>query len=111
MTEMFAIAGFLAAGGFWLSAMRAREIAINAARRACEADWVQFLDDTVALSRLSLKRQSGRNLRFARTYRFEFSDTGNNRLHGSVQLLGARLVTVHLEPHRLDPAQDLSALV
>ncbi len=109
--EVFAIAGFLAAGGFWLSAMRAREVAIDGARRACEADSVQFLDDTVALSRLAIERQGGGNLRFARTYRFEFSDTGNNRLHGSVRLLGARLQTVQLEPHRLEPVKDLSALV
>lgn len=104
MIEASALIALLAAGWFWIASMRTREIATDAARRACAADAVQFLDDTVALARLSVMRPSGGNLAIARTYAFEFSDTGNNRLRGSVQLIGVRLLTVHLQPHRRDPA-------
>jgi hypothetical protein len=34
-----------------------------------------------------------------RIYHFEFSDTGNNRLDGSVTLVGRTVQALYLEPH------------
>jgi hypothetical protein len=34
-----------------------------------------------------------------RIYSFEFSDTGNNRLDGSITLLGASVQALYLAPH------------
>jgi hypothetical protein len=39
-------------------------------------------------------------MKIRRTYRFEFSDTGDNRLEGTLVLLGARVESVEMEPFR-----------
>ena len=103
MPAMFeALAILLMAGVAWLwfDSLGARETAVEAARRACVAEGVQLLDDTVMLSSLWPRRGEGGTLMLRRIYRFEFSDTGNNRLDGSVTLLGFMVQALYLEPHR-----------
>jgi hypothetical protein len=85
---------------FWLDSLRARERALNAGRAACERYELQFLDDTVSVSRVRLGRDEEGQLRIARTYTFEFSDTGNNRRHGAIVMLGGELQDLQLEPYR-----------
>jgi hypothetical protein len=84
---------------FWLDSLRARERALAAGRAACQRYALQFLDDTVSFARIRLGRDQDGQLRIARTYTFEFSDTGNNRRHGSIVMLGGELQDLHLEPH------------
>jgi Protein of unknown function (DUF3301) len=92
----------IAAGVFlWLDSLRARERAVRAGRAACERYALQFLDDTVSFARLRLGRDPDGQLRIKRTYTFEFSDTGNNRRHGAIVMLGADLQDLQLEPYRL----------
>jgi hypothetical protein len=86
---------------FWLDSLRARERAVSAGRAACERYQLQFLDDTVSVSRVRLGRDDEGQLRIARTYTFEFSDTGNNRRHGAIVMLGAELQDLQLEPFRI----------
>jgi hypothetical protein len=86
---------------FWLDSLRARERALSAGRAACERYALQFLDDTVSVSRVRLGRDDEGQLRIARTYTFEFSDTGNNRRHGAIVMLGAELQDLHLERFRI----------
>jgi hypothetical protein len=101
MWEAAAIA-IIAAGGFlWFDSLRARERALRAGRSACERYALQFLDETVAFARLRLGRDDEGQLRILRTYTFEFSDTGNNRRHGAIVMLGGELQDVHLEPYRV----------
>lgn len=99
ITEMFALAALIAIAWFWFDSLRARESAVRAARLACQADGVQLLDDTVALAALGLQRGDDGWPLLRRIYRFEFSDTGNNRLDGSITLLGAHVQTLYLAPH------------
>jgi hypothetical protein len=90
---------FLAAAGwFAYDTLRARELARAAGRRACEREGVQFLDDTVAGISLRLARNERGTLVPERTYRFEFSDTGNNRKEGKVVIRGNRLAALEMEP-------------
>ncbi|HSA89103.1 MAG TPA: DUF3301 domain-containing protein [Burkholderiales bacterium] len=92
----------IAAGVFlWLDSLRARERAVRAGRAACERYALQFLDDTVSFSRIRLRRDGEGQLRIARTYTFEFSDTGNNRRHGAIVMLGGELEDLQLEPYRV----------
>jgi hypothetical protein len=92
----------IAAGIFlWLDSLRARERAVRAGRAACERYSLQFLDDTVSFTRIRLGRDQDGQLKLARTYTFEFSDTGNNRRHGSIVMLGGELRDLHLEPYRM----------
>lgn len=92
----------IGAGTFlWLDSLRARERALRAGRAACERYDLQFLDDTVSFARIRLKRDEEGRLRIARTYVFEFSDTGNNRRQGAIVMLGGELEDVQLEPYPL----------
>jgi hypothetical protein len=92
----------LGAGIFlWLDSLRARERAVKAGRAACERYALQFLDDTVSFARLRLGRDPDGQLKIKRTYTFEFSDTGNNRRHGAIVMLGGELQDLQLEPYRL----------
>jgi len=92
----------IAAGVFlWLDSLRARERAVRAGRAACERYTLLFLDDTVSFARIRLRRDGEGQLRIARTYTFEFSDTGNNRRHGAIVMLGGELEDLQLEPYRI----------
>ena len=95
--EIFALAGLAALGWFWLSGMRVREHAVAAGRHACAQAGVQFLDDTVALAKTRLARNDRGQLQFARLYRFEFSDTGDNRRLGNIHVQGERVESVDMD--------------
>ena len=91
----------LAAGvWFWLDSLRSLETARGAGKRACLSAGVQFLDDTVTVTALAFKRTARGQLVIRRTYHFEFSDTGDNRLEGTLVLLGAKVESVEMEPFR-----------
>ena len=92
----------IAAGIFlWLDSLRARERALQAGRAACQRYSLQLLDETVSFARMRLRRGEDGQLRIARTYTFEFSDTGNNRRHGAIVMLGGELQDLQLEPYRV----------
>jgi hypothetical protein len=101
MWELVALAVVLAAGYLWVDSLRAREHAVAAGRAACARYGVQLLDETVAFSRLRLARDAAGRLRLRRTYVFEFSETGDNRRHGAIVMLGAQLEDLQFEPYRL----------
>ena len=101
---MWELVALLALGGgilLWTDSLRARERAVRAGRSACERYGLQFLDDTVSFARMRLARNEDGELRIARTYTFEFSDTGNNRRQGAIVMLGAEVQDLHLEPYRV----------
>ena len=82
---------------YWYAGMQVREQAVAVGRRACSDSGLQFLDESVALSRTRFARNSAGQLQFLRDYRFEFSDTGNNRRPGVVRMLGDRVEWVNLD--------------
>jgi len=93
----------IALGWFWSDSLRALEIARNMGKQACADANVQFLDDTVASVSLALERDNSGRRVLRRTYRFEFSETGNTRLEGRLVLLGDRVESVTMEPYQLLP--------
>lgn len=100
---MVEIALIIAAVGitwFWLDSLHVRELAVAAGKRAAEQYGLQFLDDTVASSRLWAARDDNGQMRLLRTYRFEVSDTGSERLGCSVTLLGNRVEKLEMPPYR-----------
>lgn len=86
----------LLAGWFWWDGLRKRELAVRAAGAICQRAGVQFLDDSVALSRIRLSRDGRQQMRVYREFAFEYSDTGDNRLPGRVHVLGDQIVDVNL---------------
>jgi hypothetical protein len=101
MWELAAILVIVAGILLWTDSLRARERAVRAGRSACERYELQFLDDTVSFARIRLARNDEGELRIARTYTFEFSDTGNNRRQGAIVMLGGEVQDLHLEPYRV----------
>lgn len=95
--EFLLLGLFGALGWYWYAGMQARELAVAAGRRACADAGVQFLDESVALQRLRFARNDNGQLQFQRDFRFEFSDTGDNRRPGVVRMSGARVVWVNLD--------------
>ena len=101
MWEAGVIVLIIAGGWFWIDSLRARERALAAGRGACERNGLQLLDETVQFARLRLARDDAGRLRLRRTYSFEFSDTGDNRRHGAIVMLGGDLQDMQFEPYRL----------
>jgi hypothetical protein len=90
MESLFAILALLLLGWFWLDSLRARELATGVCRAACKQRGLQFLDQTVALRHLGVRR-TFEGLRFRRAYRFDFSEEGAGRRQGHLVLLGLDL--------------------
>jgi len=101
MGETLAIVLLAAGALLWADSLRAREHAVRAGRSACARYRLQFLDDTVSFTRLRLARDEAGRLKISRTYTFEFSDTGDNRRHGAIVMLGGRVADLHMEPYRM----------
>lgn len=101
MAEAAALLLLVGAALLWADSLRARERAVRAGRDACSRYSLQFLDDTVSFASMRLARDGEGRLRIARTYTFEFSDTGNNRRDGAIVMLGGEVQDLRLEPYRL----------
>ncbi len=80
----------------WMDSLKVREIAVRSAREACAAENLLFLDDTVSIASIKLARDSEGRLRLQRAYDFEYSDTGNNRIKGSVVMLGETMALLNI---------------
>ena len=99
--SLLALLIITALGWFWLHSIRILELAREAGRRACAKEDLQFLDDTVASTKLQLARDDNGRRLLRRTYRFEFTETGNNRREGEVVMLGGRVESVTMEPYQI----------
>jgi hypothetical protein len=95
--EILLLAVLVALGWYWYAGLQAREQAVAIGRRACGDAGLQFLDESVALSKTRFARNSSGQLQFLRDYHFEFSDTGNNRRPGVIRMLGDRVEWVNLD--------------
>ena len=98
MSELILLALFAALAWLWWDSMQAREAAVAAARAACLAEELLFLDDTVGIASIKPARDADGRLLLQRAYDFEFSDTGDNRVKGSVVMLGRRVMLLNLQP-------------
>ncbi|WP_295542410.1 DUF3301 domain-containing protein [uncultured Thiohalocapsa sp.] len=94
----------LLTGWLWLNTLRARELALVRARRACERAGVQLLDQAVALRGMGLV-WTPRGLRLRRRYGFEFSADGVARRAGQLILLGLSLESLWLQTDPTDTGQ------
>lgn len=94
--EIVSIVVLGALAWLWFDSTQARAVAIRSAKAACDADGLQLLDDTVAIATLRLTRNEDGQLMLRRTYAFDYSDTGNDRRHGSLVLLGQEVLLVNV---------------
>jgi hypothetical protein len=94
--EIVAILVLFAVAWLWVDSLKAREAAVKAGRNACTAEGLMLLDDTVAIRSLKPARNSDGRVELQRAYDFEYTDNGNNRLHGSIVLLGNRVLLLNV---------------
>lgn len=83
-------------GAFWWDGLQKRELALLAARKVCAQSGVQFLDETVALKKMTLRRDDNQQARVYREYGFEYSSVGDDRQTGRVYMLGNRILSADL---------------
>ncbi len=82
---------------FWNDSLRARERMLETCARLCRDLKVQFLDESVVLTRIRLGRGAGGWPQFTRVYSFEFSGTGKDRWQGRATLAGRDVLSVQLD--------------
>jgi hypothetical protein len=97
MEALLALLIFGAIAWAWSANLRAREQALWRGQRACKALEAQFLDQTVALKRLGMRRGADGRMHLLRGYGFEFSLHGTDRRHGLVLLLGRAVEHVEMD--------------
>ena len=85
---------FGGAGLYFLSAIRVRELAVQAVTRAGKEDDYQVLDQAVHIRRISLSRGPEGRWHVWRQYRFDYSFDGVERRQGHVIMLGKQLQAV-----------------
>lgn len=98
MPEIAFLLSLLGLAWLWHDNRYVQEIAVAAARTACQRAGVQFLDETAALSRQWLKRDADGRLRWARLFTFDYSAASGLRGHGRVVTLGKVIVALELDP-------------
>ncbi|MEH6624977.1 MAG: DUF3301 domain-containing protein [Motiliproteus sp.] len=87
---------------YWWSSKGAKEIALKATQKHCSEMDVQLLDQSIGLRGLWLKRDSSGRVRFWRSYTFDFSSNGEDRYQGRIILIGRRIESMQLDPHRIE---------
>ena len=99
--ELFGVLLLGALVWFWFDSLKAREAGVEAARRACLREGVQFLDETVLGHGLRLARDKALSKHIVADLTFEYSVSGDDRYGGSVVLEGREVVLVDVSAHRL----------
>ncbi|MEM8563439.1 MAG: DUF3301 domain-containing protein [Pseudomonadota bacterium] len=83
-----------AVGLYFMSAIRVRELALQAVIRAGREDDYQLLDQSVHIQRLSMSRDTEGRWHIWRQYRFDYSFDGVQRQQGHVIMLGKQLQAI-----------------
>ena len=100
--ELGIIILFISSLYYWFDSIRAKENATEHAKNACNKILLEFLDDTVLIEKVRLRRNTQGHLAIYREYEFEFSSTGEFRYKGQVRLLGKYLIDVEMEPYQFN---------
>lgn len=100
VTDILLLAFLLSILFYWLDGIRAKELATKHAKEACKKVLLEFLDETVLIKKVRLRRNTHGQISIYREYEFEFSSTGEFRYKGQVRLLGQYLIDVEMEPYQ-----------
>ena len=100
LSDLILIGLFLAFYFYWSSAQRVKEIALQGAGSYCLKKELQMLDGYVALTKLRFKKDDRGKIRVWRSFAFEFTSTGEERYNGQITILGRKILSIELDPHR-----------
>jgi len=99
-TELLGFIVLISVVWYWLTSMNAKETASQTGARICQDHDVYFLDESVVLNKLRLRRNSAGHVVFYREYMFEFTSDGAHRYHGKVSMLGKQVIATEMEVYR-----------
>lgn len=97
--EIALIVILLALAWFWIDSLDKRERAILLGGELASRFSLQLLDESVVCSRIWLGRNRKGHVQFLRTYEFDVSASGDDRLHCHLMLLGNQLGSWHIPPY------------
>ena len=97
--EIALIAILFCIGWFWIDSLDKRERAIMLGSELAARMQLQLLDETVMCSRIWLGRNRKGHVQILRTYEFDVSASGDDRLHCNLILLGNQLISWHIPPY------------
>ncbi len=103
MTEWCLLLLVLALAWFWMDSIAKREVAVRMGQQLAQRCQLQFLDETVACIQTGFARDGLGRLQLKRTYRFEVTRAGSERLACHLVLRGKELVAWHIPPHLATP--------
>jgi uncharacterized protein DUF3301 len=86
---------------FWWDSRGVAEHAITAARHKCEHSGLIFLNDTVAWTKIRLKRNRAGRVQLQRSYFFEFASDMQQRYRGEIIMLGHQVNKISLDVYRV----------
>lgn len=98
--EIILLGLLIGAAWFWLNSLDKRERAILLGRELANRYNLQLLDETVACSQLWLARNSRGHVQLLRTYQFEITANGAERLQCHLVLLGNQLLSWDIPPYQ-----------
>ena len=98
--DLIVLGVLLAALWYWLDSIRVKEIALATGKARCQRLGVEFLDESVALNKLRLRRTARGNIAVYREFSFEFSSDGERRHSGRLTFLGRHLLNLEMDPYR-----------
>ncbi len=97
--EIALIVILLALAWFWIDSLDKRERAISLGSELASRLNLQLLDESVVCSRIWLGRNRKGHVQLLRTYEFDVSASGDDRLHCHLMLLGNHLGSWHIPPY------------
>ena len=102
ITDFFVLTLMIAAIFYWLDAIRSKELAREAGKNVCKKYELIFLDDTVVIKKLRLRRDLHGRIKFYREYQFEFSSDEAYRYSGIICMLGKFIQNINMDAYHLE---------
>ena len=87
---------------YWLDAIRSKELAREAGRNACKKYELIFLDDSVVIKKVRLRRNTAGSMKLYREYQFEFSSDGAYRYKGDISMIGKYVKNINMDAYHLE---------
>jgi len=81
--------------------MKSKELAKIIGKQLCERHGVQFLDETVEIKKIWIRRNSAGRLEFCRLFFFEFATDGEKRYQGRIVVLGNQVSDTEMDAYRI----------
>jgi len=101
MNDTFVVLLLLVLIWYWWDSTWAKEIARRAGKKACVDADLQFLDDTVSMRKIRIRRNNLGRLVICRSYYFEFASHGDARYKGKINLFGKDVDEIQMQAYKI----------